>query len=181
METIVDRIRALCRQKDTSITKIEVELGYANGTIGKWAKGKKTPPLEKIIAIAARLGTTAEYLTSGKQSVEQSKEEIQGNVVDRIRGLCKKSGITLAELERRCGIGNGVIARWGKSSPSYERLARVAKELETSVEYLQTGGEQRESSNMDIKLPEKYYKLSEENRQAIDKMIMFFYEQQGKG
>lgn len=107
METIVDRIRDLCRKNGTSITKIEMELGYANGTIGKWAKGKKPPPLEKVIDIAEKLNT--------------------------------------------------------------------------SVKFLQTGEEQQESSNVDVKLPEKYYKLSEENRQAIDKMILFFYEQQGKG
>ena len=45
MKEIVERIRALCKVNNTSITKIEVELGYANGTIGKWANGKKNPPL----------------------------------------------------------------------------------------------------------------------------------------
>lgn len=65
-------------------------------------------------------------------------------MVQRIRGLCKNKGITIAELERRCGIGNGIIARWGKSKPSYERLSKVAEELETTVEYLQTGSEQKE-------------------------------------
>lgn len=71
METIVDRIRALCRQKETSITKIEAELGYANGTIGKWAKGKKAPPLEKVIAIADRLGTSVSYLQIGHEQKEK--------------------------------------------------------------------------------------------------------------
>jgi len=65
-------------------------------------------------------------------------------MVQRIKSLCKGKGITIAELERRCGIGNGIIARWKTSKPSYERLAKVAKELETTVEYLQTGEEQKE-------------------------------------
>ncbi len=76
METIVDRIRTLCRQKSTSITKIEAELGYANGTIGKWAKGKKPPPLEKVIAISDRLGTSVDFLRFGAE--EQKKPPAQG-------------------------------------------------------------------------------------------------------
>lgn len=67
-----------------------------------------------------------------------------GFMVQRIKELCKAKGITVAELERRCGIGNGIIARWKTSKPSYERLAKVAKELETSVEYLQTGEGEKE-------------------------------------
>lgn len=64
-ETIVDRIRALCLKNKTSITKIEVELGYANGTIGKWAKAKRKPPLEKVMAVADLLHTTSDYLYNG--------------------------------------------------------------------------------------------------------------------
>lgn len=67
MEEIVNRIRVLCRSKNTSITKIEEELHFANGTIGKWKNGKRMPPLEKVILIADRLDTTPEYILRGEQ------------------------------------------------------------------------------------------------------------------
>lgn len=67
METIVDRIRMLCVKNKTSITKLEMEFGYANGTIGKWKNAKKRPPLEKVMEIAARLNTTADYLYNGEE------------------------------------------------------------------------------------------------------------------
>lgn len=67
-------------------------------------------------------------------------------MVQRIKELCKEKGITIAELERKCGIGNGIIARWKTSKPSYERLLAVASALETSVEYLQTGEGQKEAA-----------------------------------
>lgn len=60
-------------------------------------------------------------------------------MVQRIRELCKQKGITIAELERRCGIGNGIIARWEKSKPSYDRLLKVAEELDSTVDYLKNG------------------------------------------
>ena len=71
METIVDRIRALCVKNRTSITKIEMELGYANGTIGKWKKAKRRPPLEKVMEVAARLHTTVEYLYTGETDIKK--------------------------------------------------------------------------------------------------------------
>lgn len=74
METIVDRIRALCLKNHTSITKIESELGFANGTIGKWAKGKRKPPLEKVMAIAKRLNTTEDYLYYGEKETPPTPE-----------------------------------------------------------------------------------------------------------
>ena len=59
--------------------------------------------------------------------------------VENIRKRCADKGITLAELERRTGIGNGVIRRWefAKGSPPFDRLVRIALELETTVDALQ--------------------------------------------
>ena len=87
METIVDRIRLLSKQKNTSITKIEEKLGYANGTIGKWAKAKRRPPLEKVIAIARELDTTAEYLLTGEQKKEPAHEGEPGNIGPNMKAL----------------------------------------------------------------------------------------------
>lgn len=68
MENIVDRIRILCRKYGTSVTKLEKELGYANGTIGKWRNSKRRPSLEKVLAIAERFGVTSDYLYEGTEA-----------------------------------------------------------------------------------------------------------------
>lgn len=59
--------------------------------------------------------------------------------VENIRKRCAEKGITLAELERRTGIGNGVIRRWefSKGSPPVDRLNLIAEVLETTVAALQ--------------------------------------------
>ena len=85
MEDIVDRIRILCGKYKTSITKIEQELGYANGTIGKWKTAKRRPPLEKVLAIAERLGTTTDYLYNGAEA-------------ERSYGLTEKDRRDIAKL-----------------------------------------------------------------------------------
>lgn len=61
--------------------------------------------------------------------------------VDNIRYYAALKGMTLAEVERRLGFGNGVIARWqtAKRPPDPVKLAMVAELLEVTVEELETG------------------------------------------
>ena len=76
MDDIVDRIRKICKDQGTSITKLESKLGYANGTIGKWKSAKRNPPLEKVISISHEIGVSAEYLLTGE------KEKPAGQMAD---------------------------------------------------------------------------------------------------
>lgn len=90
METIVDRIRVLCVKNKTSITKLEMEFGYANGTIGKWKNAKKRPPLEKVMEIAARLNTTVDYLYNGEEiekapTPEDERDDELSEYLDMLR------------------------------------------------------------------------------------------------
>ncbi len=54
----------------------------------------------------------------------------------KIKELCKNQGISIAELERKAGIGNGIIARWNKSTPSSDNLKKVADCLGVTLDYL---------------------------------------------
>ena len=59
-------------------------------------------------------------------------------IQENIRALCEKNGITLKRLERECGIGNGVIAKWDEKikSPNIYGVAAVAKYFGVTVDYL---------------------------------------------
>lgn len=57
-------------------------------------------------------------------------------IVENIRRLCAARGITIKQLEAETGIGNGVIARWGTSSPTVDRLKRVADFFGVTVDKL---------------------------------------------
>lgn len=54
----------------------------------------------------------------------------------KIKALCKEKKTSISKLEKQLGFGNGVIGRWDKSVPSYERLAAVANALDVPVSYL---------------------------------------------
>ena len=57
-------------------------------------------------------------------------------MLDKIKALCKEKKTSISKLEKQLGFGNGVIGRWDKSVPSYERLAAVANALNVPVAYL---------------------------------------------
>ena len=54
----------------------------------------------------------------------------------KILQLCKEKGISVARLERETGISNGTISRWGSSSPTVEKLEKVADYFGVSVDSL---------------------------------------------
>ena len=50
--------------------------------------------------------------------------------------MCSDRNITIAELERETGIGNGVISRWDTLNPRVDRLKLVADYFGVSMDEL---------------------------------------------
>lgn len=63
------------------------------------------------------------------------------NILDRIKILAKKKQISLAEIERRTGLSSGSITKWNKNVPSVDKLERVAKLFNVSLDYLVGGSD----------------------------------------
>lgn len=77
-------------------------------------------------------------------------------IFDRIQKLCKIRNITIAALERECGLGNATIKKWGISTPSGDKLAKVADYFNVTTDYLLG----RVDPNIDQKiLSNAYFKL----------------------
>lgn len=84
---MVDRIKALCRAQNTSVTKLEVALGFGNGTIGKWRNAKSAPPADRLQMVADALGVTSDYLLNGEN---ENKPTFKGELTeDEIRLICR--------------------------------------------------------------------------------------------
>lgn len=55
----------------------------------------------------------------------------------RIKGLCERNGISITKLESELGFGNSSIKKWERmSSPSVDKIIKVATYFDVSVDYL---------------------------------------------
>ncbi len=78
----VERVRDLCKEQKTSITKLEAQLDFSNGYIGKWAKRPSSPPYEKLTSIAQALGVTVEELTGEEPEQKEKPTPGEGSGLD---------------------------------------------------------------------------------------------------
>lgn len=69
---LVEFIRVSCKSRNSSITKMEKDLSFANGTVGKWANGKRYPPKDKLSLVADFLQISIEDLM-GQDSEQKEK------------------------------------------------------------------------------------------------------------
>lgn len=84
----VETIRALCKKKKTSLTRLEEKLGFSNGYIGKMAKRPSSPPYDKLVAIANELGATVADLTGDsenekKPTVKDDGQEVSTEYIEK--------------------------------------------------------------------------------------------------
>lgn len=62
MESVLyHRIKELCSQKGITISKLESDLEFSNGSIKKW-ENASSPSVEKILKIAIYFDVTVDYL-----------------------------------------------------------------------------------------------------------------------
>lgn len=72
---LVEFIRASCKNQGSSITKMEKDLKFANGTVGKWANGKRYPPKDKLLLVSDFLRISIEELMGEEQKEKPAPSE----------------------------------------------------------------------------------------------------------
>ena len=75
---LVEFIRASCKNQGSSITKMEKDLKFANGTVGKWANGKRYPPKDKLLLVSDFLQISSEELMGEEQKEKPAPGEGSG-------------------------------------------------------------------------------------------------------
>ena len=93
--TVIERIKKLCREKkNISITVLEQELGYSNGSLAK----AKDIPSSRILEISRYLGVSMDYLLTGENYsvlIESADEDTKLIMMER---RLKEYAIKLSKL-----------------------------------------------------------------------------------
>ena len=55
---------------------------------------------------------------------------------NNIKSLCDKKGISISDLEKSCGFGQGAIYKWQKVSPTLGNLQKVAGYFKVTINKL---------------------------------------------
>lgn len=128
----VERVKTICKERKIPISRLEKDLKFANGYIGQLRKG--TFPFDRLIQISEYLNVPIEELAELEFSIKDTGTLQQ---IDRIKELCSKQGITISQLEKELGYGNGSLSK--SKSIKAERLNEIAQYFNTSMEYILTG------------------------------------------
>ena len=57
-------------------------------------------------------------------------------MLDKIQYLCKLKGVSQNKLEKELGFSNGAMSKWDISSPSIDKIEKVADYFDVSIDYL---------------------------------------------
>ena len=78
----VDRVKAICKERKIPISKLERDLGYANGYIGQLRKG--VFPSDRLMEIAEYLSVSHTYILTGEQIEKASTENGERDILDDV-------------------------------------------------------------------------------------------------
>lgn len=78
----VERVKAICKDRKIAISRLERDLGFANGYIGQLRKG--TFPAERLSDIASYLSVSTEYLMTGKEIEKTPTEVGERDILDEV-------------------------------------------------------------------------------------------------
>lgn len=65
---IVDVVKALCKNSNMSVLRLEKEIGFAEGTIKRWDTNR--PSIDKVQAVADYFGVSVDYLL-GREALRE--------------------------------------------------------------------------------------------------------------
>lgn len=101
------------------------------------------------------------------------------SILKKIQELCKERGTNPSKLELELGFGKGTLYKWDKSSPSTDKLSKVADYFGVSIDYLLGKTEFRSFPNEseladDVKRNEEF---NLRDKRDIEKNMNFLLDQ----
>lgn len=69
-----DRLRAICKEKGTTLSAVLKELGLSTGSTGSWKKGQ-LPKGDVLVKISEYLDVSIDYIVLGEYKTDMTDEE----------------------------------------------------------------------------------------------------------
>jgi len=109
MPTMVEKIRAICKAKGIPVSRLEKDLGYANGYLNP--KKAETLRMDRVAEIAQYLGVSLSDIDENSpenRTVEmlQSLRDADRALLDVARGMDESAVYAAAEFIKRLKGGN---------------------------------------------------------------------------
>ncbi|MGP3782368.1 helix-turn-helix domain-containing protein [Paenibacillus sp. 1A_MP2] len=70
------------------------------------------------------------------------------SIVENIKSLCDAKGTSIPRVEKELGFGRGSIYNWEKSSPSIDKIEKIAKHFNVSINRILYGFDADKFSNL---------------------------------
>lgn len=158
----VERVKALCKERKIPISRLERDLGFANGYISQLRKG---------VFPSDRLAKIADYLSVSTDDILGI-----GSVVfyDVYADLCSNAGKKPSVVAAELGINKSNVSNWKNNgyTPRGDALQKIAKYFNVSTDYLLTG-EQKEKAPIPTNYPDEEEPKSSSSNQAGPETVFY--------
>ena len=91
----VDKVKNLCRENKVAISKLERDLGFANGYISQLRKG--VFPTDRAVAIANYFNVPLGYITGESEQKEKPTESKLGELIPGYDSLSEENKVRARE------------------------------------------------------------------------------------
>ena len=156
-ENFSSRLKELKDLRNISTRELALKLDVSTQTVGHWQTGYRTPPIEKIYAIADFFNVSLDYLVGRSEFVSspistdfqvhdtlqlghcQEISEYNNEIfAKRFKELRKKNHLSILDLEDKIGVSMSTINHWESNlrSPSIKKIFKLAEYFNVSVDYL---------------------------------------------
>lgn len=98
MQTPVERIRAICRNKGITIHRLEMDLNFRNGYLNP--KKTKEIPSGKLLAIAEYLGVSVSELLEEKENPAPNSTGLPQEFIDMFNRMSAQNKADLDKFAR---------------------------------------------------------------------------------
>ncbi len=133
-------LKIICKRKGISRTELARMAKISEATVGKIMNGVETIKVSTLTLVANSLGVTVEELSEDVKIEENQLNDIlyRRNIARSLEIICKRKGISKAELARMAGVYSDTIYRiMNCESVKNSTLKLVASALGVTIEQLE--------------------------------------------